>query len=617
MILYICEKPAQARDIARNLKASPRKEGYFEGNHYRVTWCIGHLLELAPPEYYRPDIKPWHIDKLPIIPTEWKLLVSPRTKKQYNIIKQLLKKTQHVIIASDPDREGESIVREILAACHYHEKIERLWLNALDDTSIQKALQTIRPGSETESFYFAAQARACSDYLIGMNLTMAATSLHGTNSALSIGRVQTPTLKLVVDRDRSIEAFIPQDYFVLKARFSGRNNAYFWTTWKAPNTFLDEQGHCLNRNTVETIANTIKDEPGIIQDFHETRKHQKPPLCFSLSTLQKKASSLFGYSVKQVLDIAQSLYEKHKATTYPRTDCSHLPLDQLKEGAQVIQALLTVDHSLVKLISYCDTRYQSPVWNDNKITAHHAIIPTMNTRVDISQMSREERQIYGLIRRYYLAQFMGDYEYQQRNVNVLCAGETFAATANTPIKLGWKQALFDKKSSDDTNDRIEANPLPYVNKNDWLHYQDSKIESKQTQPPAHFTEGTLIDAMKNIGKSIDNKKLKNILNETQGIGTEATRANIIETLLKRGYIERKTKTILSTKKGRYLIDLVPGIIKDPLLTAEWEYQLEQVALGKKNHEEFIQEQAQLVEVMLSELKNKAKQQHDTALLKPI
>ena len=613
MKLIICEKPAQARDIARNLKANQRKEGYLEGNHYIVTWCIGHLLELAPPEYYKSDIKPWHIDKLPLIPREWKLLVSSRTKKQFNIIKQLLKKTQHVIIASDPDREGESIVREILATCHYQGKIERLWLSALDDASIQKALHAILPGSETEPLYFAAQARACSDYLIGMNLTMAASSLYGVNSVLSIGRVQTPTLKLVVDQDRSIETFTPQDYFVLRACFNDPNNASFWTIWKSPETFLDKQGHCLNRDTVETVAATIEDEPGIIQDFQETQKYQKPPLCFSLSALQKKASSLFGYSAKQVLDIAQALYEKHKATTYPRTDCAYLPLDQLKEAPQVIQALLTIDPSLAMLSSYCDTDYQSLVWNDHKITAHHAIIPTMHTRVNINKMSHSERQVYDLIRRYYLAQFMGDYEYQQRFVNVLCAGEIFVATANTPIKPGWKQALIDKKSSDDTDDKTEANPLPYVNKNDRVYYQSSKIESKQTQPPTHFTEGTLIDTMKTIGKSIDDTKLKNILKEHQGIGTEATRANIIEVLLKRDYIERKAKKILSTEKGRALIDLVPNIVKDPLLTAQWEYQLEQVALGKKNREEFIQDQTRLLKTMLAELKNEATHQRATTL----
>lgn len=605
MILMICEKPSQARDIARNLKATGRQDGYLEGNGYQITWCVGHLLELAPPEYYRPDIKPWRIEKLPVVPDQWKMLVSSRTKKQFNVIKQLLKKADHVCVASDPDREGESIVREILDECQYQGKIERLWLSALDDSSIQKALNNIKPGKETENLYYAAMARSRSDYAIGMNLTMGASALYGVNGVLSIGRVQTPTLKLVVDRDRTIENFKPQDYFVLRALFATKDNADFWTMWKAPEAVLDDQGHCLNQQVVENVAAKVDEEPGTVTSFKETNKKQKAPLCFSLSALQKKASSLFGYSAKQVLETAQSLYEKHKATTYPRTDCGYLPEDQFKEAATITAALSQIDFGLKSLMAHCEITFKSSVWNDKKITAHHAIIPTMNEGVDMNQMSTEELKVYDLIRRQYLAQFMGDYEYRQRQIEVNCAGELFTATGNTPVKPGWKEAFNNNVLDEETESSEETanSVIPDLTKGDGVNNQETNVEAKQTKPPARFSEGTLIEAMKTAGKLVDDETLKKVLKNSKGIGTEATRANIIEVLFKRGYLQRKSKQVLSTDKGRALIDLVPDLVKNPVLTAQWEQQLEQIAEGKGKLDDFVNAQITLLKEMLAQLQN--------------
>jgi DNA topoisomerase III len=601
-ILYICEKPAQARDIARNLKATNRQGGYLEGNGYQVTWCVGHLLELAPPEYYKPDVRPWRIEKLPVIPDTWTMLITPRTKKQFNVIKQLLKNTQHVVVAGDPDRAGEAIVREILDYCCYQGKIERLWLSALDDASIQKALKTLKSGDETKSLYEAEKARAASDYLLGLNLTMAASALYGVNGVLSIGRVQTPTLRLVVDRDRNIENFKPKDYFVLKALFSSDPQASFWATWQVPEAFQDESGHCLDQQMVESVAAKVDDEPGTIKDFKETNKKQKAPLCFALSDLQKRASSMFGYSAKQVLELAQSLYETHKATSYPRTDCRYLPEEQFEEVNQVLSALEQSDHEMKALTSLCDTQYRSSVWNNKKITAHHGIIPTMNEQVDIGKMSPEELNVYDLIRRQYLAQFMGDYEYQQRQVEVQCAGETFTATGNTPMKLGWKQAfkaVVNHGKNESENDTV----IPVLAKGQAVENQETTVDSKQTKPPARLTEGTLIDAMKTVGKLVEDETLKKILKDSSGIGTEATRANILETLFKRDYLQRKAKQVISTEKGRALIDLVPEAIKNPLLTAQWEQKLEGIVEGRGDFNTFVAAQATLLKAILAQLQS--------------
>ncbi len=612
MILVICEKPSQARDIARHLNAGQRNTGYLEGNGYQVTWCVGHLLELAPPAYYRADIQPWRMEKLPVIPTQWQWLVSPRTEKQFRHIETLLKKTQQVIIASDPDREGEAIVREILERCQYTGHIERLWLSALDEISIAKAFAQLKPGHETECLYQAARARAASDWLIGINGTMAMSTLYGVNSVLSVGRVQTPTLQLVVERDRVINAFKAQDYFVLKVQFATQASHSFWTTWRALDAVLDKNGHCLDEQVVASIAAKVEGEPGVIQSINETEKQQKAPVCFSLSTLQKKASSLWGYSAKQTLILAQSLYETHKAITYPRTDNGYLPEEQRDEANTVLNAIAKIDNSLQPLVKRCDARCQSLVWNSKKVTAHHGIIPTHNETLTISNLSPEEFNLYDLIRRYYIAQFLGDFVYMQRDVVVLCAGEVFTAVGRTPIKAGWKQA-FSNPILDDDNEDMSDDTIPGISNGDVVDNQETVVAAKQTKPPAHFTEGTLIDAMKNVGQGVEDTALKKQLKDSHGIGTEATRANILDTLFKRGYLQRQAKYVRATEKGHALIELVPDSLKNPVLTAQWEQALEKIVHGDGGFDTFVATQEKLLNDMLAQLRKKGQCQPASAL----
>lgn len=605
--LFICEKPSQARDIAKILGCNHRQEGYLlnQDNSVLVSWCFGHLLELEGPSYYCKNIKPWRMDVLPIIPEEWKLAVKPASKKQFAILKKLLKETQTVVIATDADREGESIAREILHLCRFKGNIKRLWLSALDDSSIKKAIADMREGKTTEHLYEAALGRQRADWLMGMNMTMATSVLFSKKGegVLSVGRVQTPTLKLIVDRDATIENFKPQHYIELIAQFTTQNQQSFYAKWQTPKDTGDEEGRCLNKQVVITTASKIRGKEGRIAQFEDKQKSQAAPLCLSLSQLQKVASSRFGLSAQRTLDTAQSLYETHKAITYPRTDCGYLPISQFGDSKIILKNLKKINESLSALIERCDLDFKSLVWDDRKITAHHAMIPTLNEHIQIAKMNDDERKIYDLVCGYYVAQFLGDYEYTQRSVNVLCEAELFKASSITPLKQGWKNALKNTTENDVENDNL--NLIPLLQQNEKIMHTDEEILEKQTQPPARFTEGTLIDAMKTIGKHVSDEKFKKILKETAGIGTEATRANIIETLFKRGYIEKKGKQIFAMAKGRQLISLLPLRICDPILTATMEQDLDFVSQGQLKLETFISLLKESLHQMLASLQQTA------------
>lgn len=601
--LYICEKPSQARDIASVLGVHSKQDGYIEGNGIAVTWCLGHLLELAPPEHYCENLKPWRMEILPVIPKEWHLVPNKKTKSQLSIIKKLLKQTNYVIIATDADREGDVIGREILDYYNYEGKVERLWLSALDDASIKKALANIRPGESTYPLYLAGLGRQRADWTIGMSMTMATSCLFGVpgQGVLSVGRVQTPTLNLIVERDKLIENFKSTDYFELDVMFESSQGA-FLTRWQAPDDLTDIDGHCLRREIVETISKKIEGKEGFVTLFEDTEKKTAPPVCFSLSSLQKVASSTLGLSAKKTLEIAQSLYEKYKAITYPRTDTGYLPINQFSDAKSILTTLTSIDVSIKELVSKCDVKFKSPVWNDKKVTAHHGIIPTLNTSVDVDEMSKDELNIYYLIRRQYIAQFLGFYEYNQRKVEVNCENEKFTASSNTPKILGWKQAINkNQDNTENSDDEQKKLSIPKLTENESVTSKEMYCLEKQTKPPARFTEGTLIYAMKNIAKYVDDETHKRTLKETAGIGTEATRADTIEKLLNRGYIKRDKKILISTDRGRDLVDLLPEQMKNPATTAAWEQELDNIAEGKGNLQDFLMDQEEVLEFMLEDL----------------
>ncbi|MBF0416709.1 MAG: DNA topoisomerase 3 [Magnetococcales bacterium] len=589
MILYLCEKPSQGRDIGRVLGATSQREGYGEGPGVRVTWCIGHLLEMTEPDRYKPEWKQWRLDTLPMVPEEWKLELTRQGGKQFKIIQELLKGVQEVVLATDADREGETIGREVLERCGYRGKVSRLWLSALDDASIRKALASLWPGQKTEPLYQAGLGRSRADWLVGMNLTRAYTIVGrqgGYDGVLSVGRVQTPTLKLVVDRDRLIEKFKPVDFFDVIA-FHRVAYGSFKAKWIPPKQHADDEGRCQDRTVAEAVVQKVQGQIGKVTKAETKRVKDPPPLPLELSTLQQEASRRWSMSAKRTLEVAQSLYEKHKAVTYPRTDCRHLPTEQFKDAPKILQAVAKSDPVIAPLIQSANPISRSSAWNDKKITAHHAIIPTA-AHVNVANLSREEFLVYDMIRRHYLAQFFPPHEYDATVINTLVSSETFRASGRVEQALGWKQVLGQPKEEKDAEEGEDDQRLPHVLAGEDASIEKTELNAKQTSPPNRYTEGTLIQAMKSVGKRVEDPRLRKILRDTSGIGTEATRASIIETLINRGLLAKEgKKNLVSMPAGRALADALPHSVTDPATTAVWEQFLEDIANGSRSLDEFL------------------------------
>ncbi len=611
--LFLCEKPSQAQDIARVLSGGKarRMDGYLQAGTINVTWCIGHLLEMAMPEDYDESLKRWRLESLPILPDDWKMAVQSKVIKQFKAIKSLLASASEVVIATDADREGEVIAREVLDFCAYRGSLQRLWLSSLDDASIRKALGALRDQSSTEALYYAGLGRARSDWLVGMNLTRAYTCLGrdaGFDGVLSVGRVQTPTLALVVQRDLLIENFTPSDYYVVIAALD-HSGERFSATW-VPNadelaTICDDQRRCTSQKSAMQVAQNLANSTAVVTSFDRRNKSKSAPLLFSLSALQKAASSRWGYGAEQTLKIAQALYEGYKATSYPRSDCQYLPLEQLDEASDVRDALMTVhrsDKALTSHIERMDMSLKSRAWNNAKITAHHGIIPTTNDRVDVASMSEPERNIYDLIVRHYLVQFYPPYIAEYTEIKLSANGVDLLAKGIRPVSSGWKSVLTVDKKED-----APEQHLPTMQSGDQAQVEDASVESKKTKPPARFTEGTLIDAMANVARYVEDAQAKAILKENEGIGTEATRAGIIETLKSRKYVQPKGKQLISTTTGRELIQMLPKELTDPVMTALMERLLSKIADGDLDLDNYMRRQTQYVTRLIESAKANAGQ----------
>ncbi|MCE8005315.1 DNA topoisomerase III [Billgrantia ethanolica] len=601
MRVFLCEKPSQARDIAKVLGAGQKSDGCLQGNGTVVTWGFGHLLEQAPPESYDPALKRWALETLPILPQSWKLEIKKDGRKQFGVIRKLLREATEVVVATDADREGETIAREILDYCGYRGQVTRLWLSALDDASIRKALADIRPGDSTYPLYLAGLGRSRADWLVGMNLTRAYTVIarqQGHDGVLSVGRVQTPTLRLVVDRDREIANFVPKPFWEVVGLFQAQGGV-FKAKWKPRDeSLLDEAGRCISETAARALVQRASGGQGRITQIETARKKEAPPLAMDLATLQQEGSRRFGYGAQQVLDIAQTLYETHKATTYPRTDCRYLPVSMLDEAEVVVTALLQSDPELASLRDRLDLTRKSRIWNDSKITAHHGIIPT-TSRCDLSRMSEPDRNLYDLIRRHYLAQFLPPHEYDQTDVVVKLEGQDFVANGRQVRVDGWRELFSNGKDCDEgdaggNKEDDGAQALPVLAQGEVCGVSSLDVLTKQTTPPKPFTEGTLIAAMKNVARFEQDEKLKALLRETAGIGTEATRAGIIDTLLKRGFLQRKGRALVSTPTGQQLIGALPTLLTAPGMTALWEQSLDEIAERRLSLEEFMDRQAILI-----------------------
>lgn len=620
MKLFLCEKPAQGRDIGGVLGARQRGEGCLRGDGVIVTWAIGHLLEQVAPEDYDAAWKRWTLESLPIVPTAWQMAVVKKTAAQFKVVKGLLAQATEVVIATDADREGEVIARELLEACRYRGPVSRLWLSALDEASVRRALTALRPGAETAALYQAGLGRQRADWLVGMNLTRLYTLLArtgGYDGVLSVGRVQTPTLALVVRRDREIETFRPVDYFELFATVAvaaGR----FVARW-VPSGATDADGRCLDRRVAESAAQRVRGQAGQIVRADTERKREAAPLPFALSDLQQEASRRFGMGAQRVLDVAQALYEMHKLTSYPRSDNLYLPESQHAEAPAVLAALVRVDPALAPLVAAANPALRSRVWNTKQVeaSAHHAIIPTAAV-ADLGALSVDERAVYDLIRRRYLAQFYPAFEYDQTSVEAAIAGETFRASGRVERVAGWRAVLAPAATTPaksgqrrgsaqpgeaDADDDIEAaahQVLPAMRAGETCRADAVEVRACQTKPPAHYTEGTLIAAMKSAARFVTDARLRAVLKETAGIGTEATRASIIKTLFDRGFFESKGKKhLVSTAAGRALIDALPAAVCDPAMTALWEQALDEIAQGRGTLDDFLTRQTEWVRAVVA------------------
>lgn len=608
MRLYIAEKPSMGREIAAVLPGPVRKgNGFIETGAGTVTWLFGHVLRQAEPQEYDAKYKVWRVEDLPIIPEHWKLMVSESSAKQFAVVKQLITQADEIVHAGDPDREGQLLVDEVLEYVGCNKPVQRILLNALDEKSIREAIDQLKPNAQFFNLRQSALGRARADWLIGMNLsrayTMAAQRSGHRKLVLPIGRVKTPTLALVVRREREIENFKPVDYFNIKAVFQ-HANGQFQAQWK-PNEMqqgLDSEGRLVDKQIAEAKLKFFGQDPlaGVISGYSKAKKQEAQRLPFSLSTLQVLAGRRFGYEPQQVLDTAQALYER-KLTTYPRSDCEYLPTNQFKDSQSILTNLQGCgDDTLANWAKGADGKIKSRAWNDKKISAHHAIIPT-RVKADLSKMNVVERNIYFLIAQAYMAQFYPVHTYYQTKVEVAYKEELFTASGRTEIDLGWKALYTSKKNIEADNEEgqdkedngQEENNLPPMKKNDNVDYVSGELAKSVTRPPVRFTQATLIAAMKDIHKFVQDPEAKKQLKAVYGIGTEATRATILDELIhKRKLIKEmgKKKQLQPTEAGYLLVDAVPEELSYPDFTAIWEDQLHSMAEGDGSLEAFLQTQ---------------------------
>ena len=593
MRLFLCEKPSQAKDIAAVLGASRRGDGCWVGANATVTWCIGHLLETAPPDAYDERYKRWVLADLPIIPEKWKMRVKPKTASQFKAVKRLLGEASELVIATDADREGEMIARELVEHCRYRGPIQRLWLSALDDASIRKALAALKPGSETFNLYHSALGRSRADWLIGMNMSRLFTLLgrqSGYQGVLPVGRVQTPTLRLVVDRDRSISDFVPVAYWAIDVQLK-HDGQLFTAQWRADPDTCDDQDRCLNQAHAQQAANAINSAGSArVSKLRTERMREVAPLPFDLGTLQEVCSKKLGLGAQETLDIAQALYETYKVVTYPRSDCGYLPQSQHSEAPSILAALQQADPALGPLAGYLDPQRRSRAWNDAKVSAHHGIIPTAAAK-NLERLSGKHRAVYTLIRARYLAQFLPNHEYDRTQADFDCAGQNLRAVGKQIVEPGWKRALPEALAPAKGREAPAPQPLPILREGLDCAIAAVNLKDLWTQPPKPFTEGDLIKAMKNVAKLVQDPLLKQKLKDTTGIGTEATRAGIIQGLLDRGYLIKNGKALAATPPAFSLIDAVPRAIADPGTTAIWEQALDMVQSGEMTLDIFVAKQA--------------------------
>ncbi|MGY4690626.1 DNA topoisomerase III [Salibacterium sp. K-3] len=598
--LVLAEKPSVGKDIARVLGCRQEKNGYIEGAGYIVTWAFGHLVTLAEPETYDAKYKTWRLEDLPMLPERLKLSVINKSGKQFNTVKKQLERSDvgDVIIATDAGREGELVARWILDKANAKKKIKRLWISSVTDQAIKQGFQKLHDGRRFNSLYAAAQARAEADWYVGMNATRALTTKF--NASLSCGRVQTPTLAMVASREAEIKDFTPEPYYQIYAKAEG--GPVFW--WKHPKSGDHRQ---FSKDKAEELEQKIKDGKAVVTSVTKKEKRQDAPLLYDLTELQRECSQRFGYSAKETLSVLQRLYETHKVLTYPRTDSRYLSSDlkgTMNERLKAIDVRPFSQHVLT--INKQQLQLSKQMFNDKKVSDHHAIIPTEEAP-RFSDMSDKEKKVYDMVVTRFLASFFPPQKKEVTDVKADIGDETFTAKGEMIKESGWK-ALYEKEDTG-AKETVPAG----IQEQQTLNLVKSGLEQGETKPPSALTESALLSAMENPARFMkgEDKELVQTIQNSGGIGTVATRADIIDKLQNTFLLEKRGNTFHLTSKGKQLLDLVPEELKSATLTAEWEQQLDEIEKGNLNKKDFIQRMKSYAAEVVDDIKKSSKSfKHD-------
>lgn len=601
--VVLAEKPSVARDIARVLKCNKKGNGFLEGDHYIVTWALGHLVTLADPEVYDNKYKTWNLEDLPMLPERLKLTVIKQSGKQFHAVKAQLerKDVNGWIIATDAGREGELVARWIFEKVKAKKPVQRLWISSVTDKAIRDGFAKLQPGQKYENLYHAAVARSEADWYVGLNATRALTTRF--NAQLSAGRVQTPTVAIIAAREQEIKNFKPQTYYGIQA-ITKEGLTLSWRDKKSGNS------RSFNEDQIKSLMHNLQSEKATIKQLDSKNKKTHSPALYDLTELQRDANKRFGYSAKDTLNIMQKLYEQHKVLTYPRTDSRFISTDIVPTLKDRLKACSVSDYRLIaNKILMKPIKTNSSFVNDARVSDHHAIIPTEEP-VQLSAMNDKERKIYDLVVKRFLSVLLPPHEFEQLTLVATIQNEEFIARGKTVLQQGWHEVM---NLQDDEDEELKEQQLPKLEQGQTLQIDYVRETTGQTKPPARFTEATLLSAMENPTGYLEdnNQQLAATLKKTGGLGTVATRADIIEKLFNSFLIEKRGKDLYVTSKGKQLLDLVPTELRSPEMTAEWELQLEAIAAGKKKKEVFISEMKNYTKKIVQEIKSSdAKFKHD-------
>jgi DNA topoisomerase-3 len=572
-LLVLAEKPSVAREIARVLKCNNKNKGYFEGPKYVVTWALGHLVTLAEPEEYDKKYKEWKMEDLPMLPDRMKLKVIRETSRQFTQVRNLMKRNDlsELVIATDAGREGELVARWIMILGGWKKPFKRLWISSQTDKAINEGFANLKNGHSYDNLFDAALCRAQADWLIGLNVTRALTCKF--NAQLTAGRVQTPTLSLIVDREEEINKFVPKDYWTIEANF----NDYVgeWRSSRGDSRIFSE-------DKAKEIADKIKGHSGVVTEVKVESKSELPPLLYDLTELQRDANKRYGFSAQKTLSVLQGLYERYKIVTYPRTDSRYISSDIVPTLPSRLEAIMVEPYSnFAKTILGKKINVTKRLVDNSKVTDHHALIPT-EQKVRLSELDADDKKLYDLIARRFLSALYPPYKFDSVTIVTNINGENFYSNGKTVKDQGWR-AVSGRMPNDEANNIQSLTMQSKGNKKGVLGV---KINRSKTKPPARYTEATLLTAMESPGKFIEDEELREAI-KGGGLGTPATRADIIEKIIYNNYIERHGKELVPTSKGKQLVNLVPSELKSPELTAVWETRLSDIAKGKGDKKKFI------------------------------